>query len=708
MTALCGFLLLLGTTARGQENQILNSEFDEGLENWGLYEYQNTTEGFTVDVVSDAGLSGRYAAEFDITDSPAIASIGIAQSGLVLEPGQTYPIGFTARADQERGMVVLLQANLNNASWPSYLTETVELTPSAQEYVLEYTHSGNTIGDDDTETVTLYLMVKGPFWSPPGKDLNGNIWVDRVYFGAEPPPSLATTAVAVNPLDEETDVSRDVVLSWLPGDFAAEHDVYFGSDFDEVNDATVNDPVYVGRQTPVSYAPGRLILDQTYYWRIDEVNAAPDQTVFKGGTWGFTVEPLSYAVPMDALTATASSMSATQEPQNTINGSGLNENDEHSNLVQTMWAGSDTDLEPWIQYDFDQLQTLDKVHVWNHNSQTESILGFGFKEARIDISMDGESWTELKTVEIPQAPGTSDYTGVEVSLDGAVARAVKLTGLSNWSMLGLPQKGLSEVRFFAVPMRARLETPVDGTADVDPLVDLSWRPGRAAARHELYLGTDPNDPNTWSLVESVDQAQATVSLDLDRTVYWRIDEVNEAEDPAVWRGDVWTLSTADSVTVDDMESYQSRDGSWVWETWADGYDDPGNGAILGHDGDNMELNVVYEGRQSLPYYYGQAGVAISQASRDIDRDWGQHGIASLSLMFYGTETNTAGQMFVKVNDEQVATYPNGADLLLPEWQAWNIDLPASALGQVDTLTVGIEGGSGLVYIDAIRLYPAGE
>jgi hypothetical protein len=27
----------------------------------------------------------------------------------------------------------------------------------------------------------------------------------------------------------------------------------------------------------------------------------------------------------------------------------------------------------------------------------------------------------------------------------------------------------------------------------------------------------------------------------------------------------------------------------------------------------------------------------------------------------------------------------------------------SALGQVDTLTMGIEGGSGLVFIDAIRL-----
>jgi hypothetical protein len=701
-------MLLLAMPGWGQENQILNSEFDDGMENWLLYEYQNTTEGFTVDAVSNAGLSGRYAAEFDITNSPGIASIGIAQTGLLLEPGKTYPLGFTAKADQDRGLVVLLQANLNNTSWPSYLTQTVELTTDAQEYVFEYTHSGNTVGDDETEAVTLYIMVKGPFWSPPGKDLNGSVWVDRIYFGAEPPPSLATTAEATGPLDGETDVSRDAVLTWLPGDFAVEHDVYFGSDFDEVNDAAVDDGVYVGRQSPASYAPGRLTLGQTYFWRIDEVNAPPDQTVFKGDTWSFTVEPVSYAIPAASLTATASSMSATQEPQNTVNGSGLTENDEHSNLVQTMWAGADTDLVPWIRYDFAMLEKLDKVHVWNHNSQTESILGFGMKEARIEISIDGENWTELKTVEIPQAPGTPDYTGVEVTLDGAVARSVRFTGLSNWSMLGLPQKGLSEVRFYAIPMRARNELPVDGAVGVDPLLDLTWRAGREAARHEVFLGSDRNDPNTWSLIGTVDQPPFTASVDLGQTVYWRVDEVNDAGDPAVWQGDIWTLDTAAFVTVDDMESYKSREGSWVWETWTDGYDNPDNGAMLGHDGDDMELNVVYEGKQSLPFYYGQSGVSISEASRDINRDWGQHGIVSLSLMFHGVDTNTAAQMFVKVNGQKIATYPNGADLLLAEWQNWTTDLPASALGQVDSLTLGFEGGSGLVTIDAIRLYPKSE
>jgi len=76
-----------GSIVSSQENQIINGEFDEDLESWGIYTYQNTTEGFTVEVVQGAGLSGRNTAMFNITNSPTLASIGIAQSGMVIEPG---------------------------------------------------------------------------------------------------------------------------------------------------------------------------------------------------------------------------------------------------------------------------------------------------------------------------------------------------------------------------------------------------------------------------------------------------------------------------------------------------------------------------------------------------------------------------------------------------------------------------------------------
>ncbi|MHC4500128.1 MAG: LamG domain-containing protein, partial [Planctomycetota bacterium] len=95
-------------------------------------------------------------------------------------------------------------------------------------------------------------------------------------------------AWAPDPFNGERDVSSDVILTWKPGDFAAQHDVYFGTDRDAVTDANTAEPlgVYIGRRGPNSYDPEGVELETTYYWRIDEVN---DPCVWKGKIWKFTV-----------------------------------------------------------------------------------------------------------------------------------------------------------------------------------------------------------------------------------------------------------------------------------------------------------------------------------------------------------------------------------------------------------------------------------
>jgi hypothetical protein len=73
-------------------------------------------------------------------------------------------------------------------------------------------------------------------------------------------------------------------LSWRPGDMAAEHDIYFGTDQQAVLNADASDTssVYRGRQTSTTYVPPEgFEWGQTYYWRIDEFNT--DGTVTKGG-----------------------------------------------------------------------------------------------------------------------------------------------------------------------------------------------------------------------------------------------------------------------------------------------------------------------------------------------------------------------------------------------------------------------------------------
>ena len=86
------------------------------------------------------------------------------------------------------------------------------------------------------------------------------------------------------------DLHRALPLSWLPGDLATQHGVYFGTDRDAVVDADTSDTtgIYRPRQAATSYTPEGIELGTgPYYWRIDEYNT--DGTITKGRLWQFKV-----------------------------------------------------------------------------------------------------------------------------------------------------------------------------------------------------------------------------------------------------------------------------------------------------------------------------------------------------------------------------------------------------------------------------------
>jgi hypothetical protein len=92
---------------------------------------------------------------------------------------------------------------------------------------------------------------------------------------------------------------KQPVLRWWPGEYAVSHDVYFGADYNDVNDAnTTNDPnnVYMGNQPLaenyyIPYIPPANLGDcNTYYWRIDEVNDSHPSKLWKGKTWCFRTD----------------------------------------------------------------------------------------------------------------------------------------------------------------------------------------------------------------------------------------------------------------------------------------------------------------------------------------------------------------------------------------------------------------------------------
>ncbi|UCD52586.1 MAG: discoidin domain-containing protein, partial [Phycisphaerales bacterium] len=321
-------------------------------------------------------------------------------------------------------------------------------------------------------------------WSIQIEDLGGGACRITAYG---PPPAAADDP---HPENQATDAPIDAILSWTPGSFAVAHDVYLGTSFEDVNNATTADAAYRGRQTDTSYDPEELTFGQVYYWRIDEVNGAPDNTIFKGLVWSFTTE--SFAYPIETVSATASSATAGAGPENTVNRSGLDENDLHSTSSTTMWLSDPAGSQPtWIQYEFDRIYKLHEMWVWNYNVTFEPILGFGLRDVTVEYSEDGIDWLTLGDVQFAQGSAQEGYAyNTTVDLGGVAARQIRLTVNSGWG--ALPQYGLSEVRFMYIPVTAREPQPADGAVNVSVEMDLAWRAGREAASHEVYLGTDAN------------------------------------------------------------------------------------------------------------------------------------------------------------------------------------------------------------------------
>jgi len=103
-------------------------------------------------------------------------------------------------------------------------------------------------------------------------------WKGKVWSFSIPPK----TAYLPDPANAAEQVDPDENLSWTAGFGAKLHTVYFGDNFDEVDNATGGLP-----QGVTTYSPGTLKLAQTYYWRVDEFDAIETH---KGDVWSFTTQ----------------------------------------------------------------------------------------------------------------------------------------------------------------------------------------------------------------------------------------------------------------------------------------------------------------------------------------------------------------------------------------------------------------------------------
>jgi hypothetical protein len=481
---------------------------------------------------------------------------------------------------------------------------------------------------------------------------------------------------ASNPIPADGAVLRDTWISmeWTAGPAAVSHDVYLSDDYDAV--AAGSPDAFRGNQAATNLVvgftgfpyPDGLTIGTTYYWRIDEINDLNPDSPWEGPVWSYTVAPKTAfgPNPVDGGEGLKIDGRLTWQP-----GFGAK--------LHFVYFGDDYDTV--------------------NNAAAAPPTGLTF------INPPG------------MKPATVYYWRVD-EFDGVETNKGEVWSFTTAGAVGTPN-------------------PPYGVTNVSHSQKLSWVAGGGAASHQVYFGTDqaavrnatsasPEYKGPKALgAESFDPGL----LEWDTDYYWRIDEINDVNANSPWKGNVWTFRTANFFVIDDFESYNNMDppnplSYTIFAGWPDGYGTTDNGALIGNDlPPYAEQNVVHSGLQAMPYSYN-ADQKYAEGTHTITypRDWTEKGAEKLVIWFKGDWINVGVPMYVAIANATgapaVVNHENAEATRLDVWTEWTIPLQAFAdqgvdLTDVDTISIGFgnktspqAGGSGKMYFDDIRLYPA--
>jgi len=538
--------------------------------------------------------------------------------------------------------------------------------------------------------------------------------------------SAPATAYAPEPWDNRKGVSVDADLAWLPGAGAISHDVYFGTDKAAVQAG--DQSTFKSNQMLLSFEPGTLAENTTYYWRIDE--RLDDGTARPGKLWSFkTVGPGIGVKARYFRGIDATGVPVLTRIENSIDHSwgdgeiaaGL------SDGVSAIWTA---DLEVPFTQTYQLITTSDDgvrlwldgkplINHWNNHGSTDDVANVDLIAGQIyRLQMD---WYE--------------NTG------GAVA-------LLSWQSPSIPRQVIPAGPL-QLPVHATAPYPANTSVNVPQASVLHWNSGESATHHDVYFGESAQavadaDATTTGIYRNRQTADATTydpgTLEWGKTYYWRIDEVNAAGADSPWRGSVWSFTTANFLVIDDFESYTNDLTNRLFQTWLDGYGytEPqnvagnGTGAVVGHDiwtvgspyygGSIAETHIVHGGTQSMPMDYNNVNspnYSETERTWTAPENWTVDGMNTLVLYVRGLAVNSPAPLYVAVQDKSnhiaVVTHPDAAVLTATQWVEWKIPLTVLSNGGVSVtaikkMYIGVgdrntpkAGGAGSLYIDDIRV-----
>jgi hypothetical protein len=307
-----------------------------------------------------------------------------------------------------------------------------------------------------------------------------------------------------------------------------------------------------------------------------------------------------------------------------------------------------------------------------------------------------------------------DISGISLPFP---ARAIRILALDT----GGGSPGFDIANMFAQtyierPLVAFNPVPFNGAKNVPLDVVLSWSPGQAAGKHIVYFGDDPCDVDAdASPVDYPSQPQDANSFDpggleLGRTYYWRVDEVNSVDPNNIITGRLWSFSVVDHLVIDDFESYDNS-GNQIHLTWEES-----GGAYV-----SVTTYPAYKCMRSMAFDYYNRIDYYSEATITFDppQDWVAAGGRILELFFYGGPGNDINtQIYLRLSDGQnseTVLYNDINDIRQRSWKLWRIniaDLINLDLSHIETFSIGFltepeqppQISRGMVFFDDIMLY----
>jgi len=607
----------------------------------------------------------------------------------------------------------------------------------------------------DFNNLGYLRIIIGTNWG--GYDPGGVYYIDNIQmFGGG-------AAYAPAPTDGAKAVPLTTTLGWTSGVNADKHDIYLGTSFDDVNQASRTDVpdgvTLIQDQESNSYDPGGLVPGTTYFWRVDEVSGTD---TWKGDTWSFATKypGTAYIIGdwednMDGWTIYGGNPATAGY---STSGATLN---NKSLMVQMSspfyWGISllNPDDETFAQFLANDTFSIDVTFI------NEDWIGLGSWAQIYYIAFNANDigWNEVTApiddTSNPDEPGAWDPSSFPESDTRTIV----------WDYSDIPLEEISEEgRWFQFHIslwhdegfenavyyldNAKLYSskpaskpfPAYQATDVKTEPTLSWTSGSHAVSHNVYISTnynDINDVNAANLADYPDVTFENVSgnsfnpglLSFSTTYFWRVDEVNDAHPEMLWEGPIWSFTTGDYIVLDDFEAYndinEGQEGcNRIYLTWLDGYNNPNvNGSTIGYaepdfanDEHVVETDIVHGGSQSAPFLYNNtvasySEVTLSSNNMALGNNWSQYGLNTLSLWLYGDPNNPATELFyVKLSNSKIVYDGDVADLSAGEWIQWNIDLSdfgvnlsnITQLG-IGTDKIGAVGSEGILFIDDIRL-----